>query len=130
MRNIEADDLKTILARHLEWLKGNAEGERADLSRADLSRANLSGANLSGANLSDAQWILQGAVRSDGYAFFFQQLTADASPMIKAGCRYFTLADARAHWTATRAGTPLGDETFAILDNLEALAHIRGYLKA
>ena len=25
--------------------------------------------------------------------------------MIKAGCRYFTSAEARTHWTATRGGT-------------------------
>ena len=65
-------DLKSILEKHLKWLRNEDGGERAnlsgadlsganlsgaDLSRANLSRANLSGANLSGANLSRAKNI-------------------------------------------------------------------------
>jgi hypothetical protein len=46
---------------------------------------------------------------------------------IKAGCRNMTISEARAHWQATRGGTPLGDETFAIIDYLEKVAKIRGY---
>ena len=42
-----------------------------------------------------------------------------------AGCRYFTMAEAHEHWQRTRGGTPLGDETFAILDALKALARIK-----
>ncbi|QDP66959.1 MAG: hypothetical protein Unbinned3138contig1000_1 [Prokaryotic dsDNA virus sp.] len=48
-----ADELKTILAGHVLWLRGEG-GARANLSGANLSGANLSGANLSGANLSGA----------------------------------------------------------------------------
>ena len=48
--------------------------------------------------------------------------------MIRAGCRNLTLADARAHWTKTRGGTELGDETSAILDHIEAVARLRGLL--
>jgi hypothetical protein len=55
-----------------------------------------------------------------------QQLTADAEPMVKAGCRLFTLPQAWQHWNRTRGGTPLGDETIAIIDNMVALARIRG----
>jgi hypothetical protein len=65
MRNIEKADLEKILARHLDWLKGNAEGERANLSGANLSGAYLRGANLSGANLRDA--YLSGAYLSGAY---------------------------------------------------------------
>ena len=104
----------------------------ADLTGADLTGADLTGANLSRANLTGAdlgtQWIIQGPARQDGYCFFLQKLTADEKPMIKAGCRHFTLANAREHWTNTRKETPLGDETFAILDHLETLARIRGYI--
>jgi hypothetical protein len=46
--------LKEILAKHASWLRGDAEGVRANLSDADLSGANLSYANLSYANLSYA----------------------------------------------------------------------------
>jgi hypothetical protein len=117
----------------LDW--ANLSG--ANLGWANLSGANLSGANLSGANLSGAylsgvylrdQWIIQGGVRSDGYHFLLQKLTQDSEPMVKAGCRYFTLPEAHKHWRQTRGGTQLGLETFAILDSLEALAKARGLI--
>jgi uncharacterized protein YjbI with pentapeptide repeats len=101
----------------------------ANLSRANLSRANLSRANLSGANLG-TQWIIQGLSRSDGYQFFLQQLTGDCGPIVKAGCRYFTLAEAQAHWEATRGGTKLFDETRIIIRALVDLAHSRGLMGA
>jgi hypothetical protein len=66
-------DIKEILEKHKKWIRGEADGEcadlsradlsRADLSRADLSRANLRRANLSGANLIGAN--LSGANLSD-----------------------------------------------------------------
>jgi hypothetical protein len=105
----------------------HAELAGANLTGAYLARANLTGANLTHPDLAN-QWIIQGAVRSDGYAFLLQKLKNDAEPMVKAGCRYYTLVQARDHWMRTRKDTPLGDETFAILDNLEALARARGYL--
>ena len=101
---------------------------RANLSGADLSRADLSGAYLSRANLS-GQWIIQGATRSDGYAFFLQKLTADTEPMVKAGCRYFTLRAAQAHWEKTHAGTALLTETSIIVRSMVDLAHARGLMK-
>ena len=63
------EDIKKIIEKHVEWIKGNEEGVRADLSHlcledadlryvdlrwADLSSADLSGANLYGANLRGA----------------------------------------------------------------------------
>ena len=77
------EDIKKIIEKHAEWIKGNEEGVRADLSHlclegadlrcvdlrwanlygADLSSANLRGANLSDVNLSDAN--LRGANLSD-----------------------------------------------------------------
>ena len=109
----------------------------ADLTGADLSGANLSGANLSGVNLTDANLtdanlsradLIAGASRSDGYRFLLVR-HKDGSVHLQAGCRRFTLPEARAHWQSTRAGTPLGDETFAILDHLERVAVIRGWIK-
>ena len=47
-------DLKSILEKHLKWLRNEEGGEWANLSGANLSWADLSGANLSGANLSGA----------------------------------------------------------------------------
>ena len=102
------------------------ESEKETIREAVIEAVDR-GANLGGANLGD-QWIIQGPVRSDGYFFFLQKQPDNDAPMVKAGCRHFTLPEARAHWEATRKGTPLGDETFAILDCLEALAKARGYL--
>lgn len=123
----------------IKWaIKSGANLSGADLSCANLSRANLSGANLSCANLSCAnlsgaylsgQWIVQGGVRSDGYAFFLQKLTADKEPMVKAGCRYFTLREAQAHWEKTRAGTALLTETRALVRAMVDIAHARGLMK-
>jgi len=69
MRTITADELKTILRKHWGWLKGEKQGEcanlrdaklrgvdlqDADLRGVDLHDAELSGANLYGANLRGA----------------------------------------------------------------------------
>ena len=59
MKAISNDDLKEILRKHILWLRGDPDGEKANLREADLSRANLSGANLSEANLRGA--YLRGA---------------------------------------------------------------------
>lgn len=88
------------------------------VKKAVKASANLTDANLTGANLID------GGQRSDGYRFV--GWVKDGALMILAGCRYFTLPEARAHWVKTRGGTPLGDETMAILDHIEAVAVIRG----
>ena len=119
-----------------ELLTAYQEGKRvfrgaylrgANLGGADLRGADLRGAYLRGAYLGE-QWAVQGACRSDGYWFMLTNLK-DEGVRVKAGCRNFTLVEAREHWAATRKDTPLGNETFAILDNLEALARIRGLLK-
>ena len=50
MKDISAEELKTILKNHKHWLYEDCEGwedMRADLRGADLSYANLRGANLS-----------------------------------------------------------------------------------
>jgi hypothetical protein len=94
---------------------------RASLDGAILDGANLDGASLVGANLVGAKinndktaiGILRRATRSDGWEFFLWH--CDDGFYIKAGCRFFTMEDGRKHWKATRAGTPLGDETQDIL---------------
>lgn len=64
--------------------------------------------------------IVVGPVRSDGYQFVM-----GASRSIHAGCRVMvSLAEAREHWSTTRGGTKLGDETMLILDYLERMASI------
>ena len=58
------------------------------------------------------------ANRSDGYTFTLLPM-ADGSVRVSAGRRLFSFEEAREHWTRTRGGTPLGDETMLILDYLE-----------
>ena len=49
-----------------------------------------------------------------------------ATGSIHAGCRVFaTMSEAREHWTKTRGGTSLGDETTLILNFLENVTGLR-----
>ena len=52
-------DLKKVLRKHLDWLRGEEGGERANLRGANLCGANLRDANLCGADLCCAN--LRGA---------------------------------------------------------------------
>ena len=90
-------------------------------ARADLAGAYLAGAYLAGADLID------GGQRSDGYRFVGS--VKYGALMISAGCRYFALPDARSHWSSSRGGTALGDETHAILDHIERVANVRGLIR-
>ncbi len=67
------------------------------------------------------------ATRTDGYTFLVAP--TPQGPRIIAGCRYFTFEHARAHWTGTRGGTRLGDESLALVDHLERMATICGFLE-
>jgi hypothetical protein len=62
--------------------------------------------------------IVKMASRSDDYEFELRDF-GEAGFYIQAGCRWFTLDEARKHWSDTRGGTPLGYETFDILDLFE-----------
>lgn len=62
--------------------------------------------------------------RSDGYTFTIFEGRKDDDEKtleirITAGCRNFSLAEAREHWQTTRVGTWLGEESLRILDYLE-----------
>jgi hypothetical protein len=139
------EEIAAVLADHLKWRQGEggkraglsgADLRGADLRGADLSGAHLGGAYLSGAHLRGADLrgadlrgaylrgakinndkiaigILRHATRSDNWEFFLWH--CEDGFYIKAGCRFFTLEEGRKHWKATRAGTPLGDETQDIL---------------
>ena len=106
--------------------------EDANLAGANLARANLAGANLADADLEDANLaranLVDGGQRSDGYRLV--GWIKDGELQIRAGCRNFTIPEAREHWARTRGGTPLGDETMCILDHIEAVARIRGLIPA
>ena len=79
---------------------------------------------LNGWMVAKGQDKVYGIMRSDGHVFNYV-MCIDEIPRVGAGCRYFTMEEAREHWTKTRGGTQLGDETMIILDALEALHKIR-----
>ena len=93
-----------------------------DFSNAYLGNANLSNADFRGANLGDSD-LISGGQRLDGYEFYGQ--IKDGELWIKAGCRYFSIDEARRHWNETRKDTTLGDETFLRLDMIESIAKTR-----
>lgn len=68
------------------------------------------------------------ASRSDGYLFVCCQDKSKAVIII-AGCRYFTIPQARKHWRKTRGGTRLGSESLALVDHLERMAKIAGWIR-
>ena len=75
------------------------------------------------ARVSGNAWVskpITTATRSDGYTFALLRM-ADKSWRVSAGCRFFTMEEGRAHWTATRGGTKLGVESLAILDFFAAV---------
>lgn len=54
--------------------------------------------------------------RSDTHIAYLVHVVDETDPWrILMGCRFFTFTEAWAHWKATRDGTPLGIETYAIL---------------
>lgn len=107
-----------------------ARFDRASLVGASLVGARLVGARLYGASLYGASLygaklngktvigVLRRATRSDGYEFFLWH--CQEGFFVKAGCRFLDMGAAREHWTTTRQGTPIGNESLDILDFFSA----------
>jgi uncharacterized protein YjbI with pentapeptide repeats len=95
----------------------------ADLSGANLTRANLSGANLSGAKIhgEPVTRCFARVPRDDGYTLLAMQLEA-GGVKIAAGCRWFTVAEFRAHVASSYPGEPKAVETLWILSSIEQRA--------
>ena len=94
----------------------------ADLRGADLRGADLRGAYLSGADLVDA------GCDSRGYSFTAHWSDQDKAFVIVAGCRYFTLAEAKAHWKDRhKADKALHAEVQAKIALIEKVARARGW---
>jgi uncharacterized protein YjbI with pentapeptide repeats len=115
-----------------------AELTRADLTGAyltgaELSLANLTGAELTGADLSGAELTrakINGepvtrcfarVMRDDGYGFLAFTLEA-GGVKVMAGCRWFAVAEFRAHVAAKYPDTEKATETLWILDAIERRA--------
>jgi uncharacterized protein YjbI with pentapeptide repeats len=97
---ITADALAAILARHALWLADDQTGERANLTGADLRGANLSGADLRGADLRGAKNITCAGSDLRGYRFLGVRHTDQW--YVAAGCRWFTIPQAIAHWDLSK----------------------------
>lgn len=101
----------------------------ANLVGADLARANLDGADLAGANLDGAnvrgervsRVIARLSREIDPYSFVAFELQAGGVKVL-AGCRWFTVAEYRAHVAADYPDTDKATETARILDYIEARA--------
>ena len=101
-----------------------ADLRRANLRYADLREAELSGANLSGANLSCAS--LSGATGflllpvQDFRGYSWPHAVLHDHWMIRAGCRFFTIEEARQHWGDSYQGDrEIGDMYLHAVDWLE-----------
>jgi uncharacterized protein YjbI with pentapeptide repeats len=68
----------------------------ADLHEADLYGANLQNTNLQEANLTDVKGIVCLGIDPRGYRFVGVQ--HDDGWRISAGCRWFTIDEAKTHW--------------------------------
>lgn len=108
-------NFKETLRLHTAWTRCKPGGVPANLTGASLDRASLTG----------AAGIIVGGLRSDGHAFYLVRHTPET--MVKAGCRWFLLTEARAHWSTMRAGTQLEDESLALCDHMELMARILGW---
>ena len=104
-----------------------ANFSRANFSRANFSRADFSLANFYGANFYGAEGILHvGPV--DGWDMY--AVRWDDGPRIKAGCRWFTVSEAREWWG--KGGEPgnkpeHGPLMLAGVEALVALARAHGW---
>ena len=108
------------------YLRG-ADLRGADLTGADLRGAYLRGANLTGADLTGADGVLAiGPIDT----WIMYAVRFPDGPRIKAGCRWFTVAEAREWWG--KGGEAKDTEThgprmLAGVDALLALAAAHGW---
>ena len=119
-----ATSLKEAVA---EAVRQGVSLARADFSLANFSGANFSGASFYGANFFGVEGILHvGPV--DGWDMY--AVRWDDGPRIKAGCRWFTVTEAREWWG--KGGAPgnkpeHGPLMLAGLEALLALAKDHGW---
>ena len=93
----------------------------ADLRKCDLRDADLADADLRGCDLRWAVGIRHLTTTDHGHAVVAQQREATGEWRILAGCRDFSIEEARAHWSASDYHTPAsGRRIIANIDWLEA----------
>mgnify|MGYP000008580045 CR=1 FL=1 len=91
-----------------------------------LEGANLRGANLRGTYLRGAKGTIHAGFDSRGYAFIGVQMRG--SIMINAGCRWFSLDEAKAHWKGRHLDDPtLHADCLARVKFIRKMAEIQGW---
>ena len=125
--NLEGANLEGANLVRANLYGANLEG--ANLVRANLEGANLYGANLVRANLYDANLVRANLVSlgvdSRGYHFFLRRENSEL--FITAGCRRFSIPDAKKHWTE-RHEMPLRAEILARVRMAEQIAMAYGWI--
>ena len=113
---MDRERLTAVLEQHKLWCADPSTGKRADLREANLRRAdlrwadlreaNLRGADLRGADLRGAELLGAELREANGYCcggldhrgYHFRAVSTETGPRITAGCRDFTVEEARSHW--------------------------------
>ena len=104
-----------------------ADLREANLRYADLQGADLQGADLQGAHLRSTD-VCDAGCDPRGYRFIGVKMKQGSGWLEVAGCRGFTLADARHHWQSRHMNDPtLQALCLAFVDVLEAEATRRGW---
>lgn len=111
-----------VIGKHITGNAGVFGNARVSDNARVSGNAGVSGdARVSGNALVSGNARVYGIKRSDGYVFCYVPCT-DNEWRIIAGCRYFTMQEARQHWNETHVKSK---ETNIILDCLEALRPLR-----
>ena len=101
--NLSGADLSGANLSYANLRDVNLHG--ADLRDANLRYANLHGANLHGANLVDGEGVVRLPV-GDPRGYDCVAVRQDEGWRIVAGCRWYTTAEAAAHWGEGYEGDP------------------------
>jgi len=97
--DLRGANLRGVNLRGADLYGANLRG--VNLRGVDLYGANLRGVNLRGVNLRGAKNIFCMGPSVTGRIWYI--VRHDEGPMILAGCRWFTLAEAREHWGDCRS---------------------------
>ena len=123
LHTVEADTLRGADLSRAGLYEADLSGadlSRADLYEADLYEADLRGADLRGADLRGAD--LRGAtgvkcLGTDRRGYRFVAIRWEDGWRILAGCRWFTIAEALAHWGAKSNKDALARVAVAIAED-------------
>jgi len=96
MADLREEDLREADLREADLSRTNLKW--TDLRDTDLRWANLRDADLRWADLRDAKGIYDAGIDPRGYRFI--GVSHADGPRIAAGCRWFTVPEAEAHWEA------------------------------